>query len=84
MIFISLKLLLSGSVKKEVQMHQATSGAMDAGRLRLRIHSGSVLARCRPEWVVFQQVQQSDSGWYEMQVRSEEIDYEIREHLDFY
>lgn len=48
--------------------HQGTSGAVDAGRLRLRIHSGSVLARCRPEWVVFYQVQQSDSGWYEMQV----------------
>ncbi|KAF5837631.1 putative DEAH [Dunaliella salina] len=45
----------------------ATTGALDAGRLRLRIHSGSVLARCRPEWVVFQTVQQSDSGWYEMQ-----------------
>jgi hypothetical protein len=42
---------------------------VDAGRLRLRIHSGSVLYRCRLEWVVFHQVQQSDSGWYEMKVR---------------
>ncbi|KAJ9517335.1 hypothetical protein QJQ45_016702 [Haematococcus lacustris] len=44
-----------------------TSGAVDSARLRLRVHAHSVLARCRPQWLVFHTVQQSDSGWYEMQ-----------------
>ena len=34
---------------------------------RLQIHSSSVLARTRPQWLVFWQVQQNASGWYEMQ-----------------
>eukprot|EP00798_Chlamydomonas_sp_ICE-L_P020447 gene20447-biopygen29212 len=34
---------------------------------KLRIHGSSVLFRTKPQFVVFYQVQQSDSGWYEMQ-----------------
>ncbi len=34
---------------------------------RLRIHASSVLARTRPLWLLFWQVHQSASGWYEMQ-----------------
>lgn len=34
---------------------------------RLRIGASSVLARVRPQWLVFWQVQQSASGWFEMQ-----------------
>ncbi|BDA45458.1 probable ATP-dependent RNA helicase DHX35 [Coccomyxa sp. Obi] len=37
---------------------------------RLRIHASSVLARTRPQWLVFWQVQQSSSGWFEMQEAS--------------
>ncbi len=33
----------------------------------LSAQAGSVLSRCQPEWVVFVSVQQTDSGWYEMQ-----------------
>lgn len=43
------------------------SGAVDSARLRLRVHPQSVLARCQPAWVAFTNVQQSDSGWFEMQ-----------------
>ena len=35
---------------------------------RLRIHASSVLARTRPQYLLFWQVQQSAGGWYEMQV----------------
>ena len=35
--------------------------------LKLRIHSSSVLARVRPQLVVFARCAQSDEGWYEMQ-----------------
>ena len=34
---------------------------------RLRVHASSVLARTRPQHLLFWQVQQSSSGWYEMQ-----------------
>lgn len=34
---------------------------------RLRIHNSSVLFRSRPSCVVFNSVQQTDDGWYEMQ-----------------
>lgn len=34
---------------------------------KLRIHASSVLARTRPQWLVFWQMQQSSSGWFEMQ-----------------
>lgn len=35
--------------------------------LKLRMHHSSVLARVRPQWVVFHSVQQGDSGWHDMQ-----------------
>jgi hypothetical protein len=35
--------------------------------LKLRVHHSSVLARVRPQCVVFHSVQQGDSGWHEMQ-----------------
>jgi ATP-dependent RNA helicase DDX35 len=53
--------------------------------LRLRIHANSVLARVRPEWVVFTNVQQSDSGWYEMQgVTAIQPDWLLQEAGHFY
>ena len=33
---------------------------------RLRIHASSVLARTRPQWLLFWQVQQGAAGWHEM------------------
>ena len=38
-----------------------------AAAVKLRIHSSSVLFRCRPQWVCFVTALQTDSGWYEMQ-----------------
>jgi ATP-dependent RNA helicase DDX35 len=39
-----------------------------AGRpLKLRIHASSVLARTRPQLLLFLRCQQNDQGWYEMQ-----------------
>ena len=35
--------------------------------VKLRIGQQSVLWRTKPEWVLFFQVQQSSSGYYEMQ-----------------
>ncbi|KAF6259921.1 putative DEAH [Scenedesmus sp. NREL 46B-D3] len=35
--------------------------------LKLRIHASSVLARTRPQLVLFLRCQQNDQGWYEMQ-----------------
>ncbi len=42
--------------------------ACDPGEApKLRVHASSVLARTRPQYLLFWQVQQSSSGWYEMQ-----------------
>ncbi|KAK9828606.1 hypothetical protein WJX72_001006 [[Myrmecia] bisecta] len=47
-------------------MYRLVRGA--AGQqVKLRIHLGSVLWSCKPQWVLFYQVQQNSSGWYEMQ-----------------
>jgi ATP-dependent RNA helicase DDX35 len=35
--------------------------------LKLRIHASSVLARTRPQLLLFLRCQQNDEGWYEMQ-----------------
>jgi len=35
--------------------------------VKLKIGPESVLWRTKPQWVLFFQVQQSSSGWYEMQ-----------------
>uniref|UniRef100_A0A383W704 RNA helicase n=1 Tax=Tetradesmus obliquus TaxID=3088 RepID=A0A383W704_TETOB len=41
---------------------------MQPGRpLKLRIHASSVLARTRPQLLLFLRCQQNDEGWYEMQ-----------------
>ena len=34
--------------------------------VKLRIGLQSVLARTKPQWLLFYQVQQSQSGWYEL------------------
>ena len=44
------------------------AAACDLGEApKLRVHASSVLARTRPQYLLFWQVQQSSSGWYEMQ-----------------
>lgn len=49
----------------------ATAAAVhddEPGRpLKLRIHMSSVLARTRPQLVLFIRCQQNEEGWYEMQ-----------------
>ncbi len=45
----------------------AQGGAPGAASLKLRMHHSSVLARVRPQWVVFHSVQQGDSSWHDMQ-----------------
>ena len=44
---------------------EVAGGCADAPRLR--IHSGSVLFRTRPQWLLFWKVQQGTKGWYDMQ-----------------
>lgn len=52
--------------------------------VKLRIGQQSVLWRTKPQWVLFSQVQQSSSGWYEMQdIVSIEADWlpELAPHM---
>jgi ATP-dependent RNA helicase DDX35 len=56
----------SGDKRRRLAVDAGSDGS-SPGLVRMRIHAGSVLGRCRPEWAVFTSVQQSDAGWFEMQ-----------------